>query len=180
MANIESFKEKIGGGVRVNQFAVNIDSTGLATGVDISNDFKFLCHSTSLPGSSIGQSQVFHRGRMIPLAGERQFQPWTVVVYADQSMSIRDQFETWSNAINNYSDNTGLTTPINYKGSATVQLLDRNSSVPLYEYRMKGIFPIEISEIQLGWAQNDVVGEFQVTFAIESFDRNVGGQAALI
>jgi len=164
MANLESFKARIGGGVRPNQFSVEITGAPVTfTGLD------FLCHAASLPGSTIGQAPVFHRGRVIPLAGERTFNPWNITIYADQALAIRSQFEVWSNLMNDYANASGETDPNSYKAQAIVTQLDRNDLV-VKTYNIVGIFPVDISEIQLAWQQNDTVEEFTVTFAVERVD----------
>jgi hypothetical protein len=168
MAQLDKFKSAIGGGIRPNQFSVELTSNSFADSLG-QTDFTFLCHSTEIPGSNIGQAQVFHRGRMIPLAGERTFDPWNVTVYADQNMAIRSLFEDWSNAMNNYTDNTGTTNQAEYKAEGLIKLLDRNNNV-IKSWKVVGIFPVNISPMQLSWQQNDVVGEFSITFAVEQFD----------
>jgi hypothetical protein len=165
MANLARFKEIIGGGVRPNQFVVEVD-----TPLGNLGELKFLCHAASLPGSSISQAPVFHRGRMISLAGERSFNPWTISVYADQNLEIRTQLERWSNVINNYGDNTGTTDPRVYKAHALyVTQLGRNNEA-IKSYRMRDAWPIDLSEMQLSWQANDQVSEFSVTFAMDWFE----------
>lgn len=166
MPNLEAFKSQIRGGVRPNQFDVEIDSSPMGGAF---SQIPYMCHSTTLPGSSVGQAQVFFRGRMIPLGGERTFNPWTCTVYADQTHALRTRFEQWSDLFNNYANNSGLTDPFGYKGSAIVTQLDRNELL-IKKYHVLGIFPIDISEIQVAWQQNDVVEEFSVTFAVERVD----------
>lgn len=179
MANLEKFKQTIGGGIRPNQFVVRIEPPIALNLGTVLNTAEYLGLASTLPGSSIGQAQAFHRGRMIPLAGERQFNPWSITFYADQQMAIRTVFERWSNAINNYSDNTGITNPGSYKGSGRIYLMQRNDVIDnqaeyeaqaLKKYIVKGIFPIDISEIQVAWQLNDQLMEFSVTFAVESVD----------
>ena len=168
MANLTSFRETIGGGVRPNQFEVQLTDFGGPMFID-NGVFSFLCHASSLPGSTIGQATAFHRGRAVPLAGERIFEPWTVTIYADQGMEIRTAFEQWSSYINDYANNSGETTPSNYSASGYVMLLDRASN-PIKTYQVIGIWPINISDMQLDWQQNDVLAEFTVTFAVTSID----------
>lgn len=175
MANLERFKQAIGGGVRPNQFRVQLT----AAPVGFPERFDFLCHASSLPGSNIGTAPVYHRGRMIPLAGERTFDAWSVVVYSDSQHDIRTQFEEWSNVMNNYADNTGFENPNIYKGEAIVTQLARNDSGEresegVKRYKMIGIYPSNVSEIQLSWQQNDVVEEFSVTFMVERVDPFTG------
>lgn len=177
MANLDAFKGKIGGGVRPNQFVLRVTSPrGLALPGLLQSEY--LGVSTSLPSSTIGQAAAFYRGRMIPLSGERTFNPWTVTFYADQEMAIRTSFERWSNYINDYADNTGEMDPSQYKSTGDVFLLTRNASSKdfinsgayknnIKAYEVQGIFPIDISEVQLGWEMNDQVMTFSVTFAVE-------------
>lgn len=165
MANLAKFKEVMGGGVRPNQFVVDV-----VTPIGELRNLNFLCHSATLPGSQISQAPVFHRGRMISLAGERSFQPWTISIYSDQNMEIRTQLERWSNEINNYGDNTGQTDPRLYKANSLfVTQLGRDSKA-IKTYRMRDAWPIDIGEMQLSWQDNDRVGEFTVTFAMDWFE----------
>lgn len=177
MANLDAFKSRIGGGVRPNQFAVRVTAP---RGLNLPglNQAEYLGMATTMPGSQIGQAATFHRGRMIPLTGERSFNPWTVTFYADQKMAIRTAFERWSNFMNDMADNTGEMNPELYKSSGDVFLLERNSVTSDYinsgdfknnlkAYKVQGIFPIDVSEIQLGWEMNDQVMTFSVTFAVE-------------
>jgi hypothetical protein len=118
----------------------------------------------------MGKASAFHRGREVPLAGDRTFDPWTVTFYSDQAMAIRQALETWSDYMNNYLDNTAQSiNPDDYKGIALVSQLDRQDKV-LQTYLVGDIFPLQISEIQLAWDQNDVVQEFSVTFAVGYVD----------
>lgn len=171
MANLEKFKATIGGGVRPNQFKVEITPPSIITASSaLTEKFTVLCHSASLPSSAIGQATAFHRGRPIPLGGERVFQPWTIVVYNDTTFSLRSMFERWSDSINYYDTAAGETNPEMYKTDRCfVTQLDRNGA-SLKQYQIMGIFPLEIGDIPLSWAQNDVIEEFAVTFAVERIE----------
>lgn len=173
MALLDKFKGKIGGGIRPNQFMVEVYKPNGLAGAGLFADSKYLGNATTLPGSMVGQAPTFHRGRMIPLSGERNFNPWAVTFYADQDMAMRTAFEYWSNLMNKYADNTGETDPTQYKGRAEVFLLDRNhdgivlKNDNIVSYEILGIFPIDISEMQVAWEMNDQVSTFSVTFAVE-------------
>ena len=89
---ISQFKSKlIGGGTRPNLFEVQVN---FPDGVDlgIQNDgggefdgdrFRFLCKAAQLPASNVGNLEVPFRGRVLKVAGDRTFDPWTVTVIND-------------------------------------------------------------------------------------------------
>ena len=100
MANLTSFKGKIGYGIRPNLFMVqvtnlesNLNESDKVSGSDA--DFTFLCRSAGIPASTIGTVEVPFRGRVIKLPGDRTFESWTITVMADESMEVRAYFEKW-------------------------------------------------------------------------------------
>jgi hypothetical protein len=163
--SLQEFKSNfLGGGARPNQFRVELTMPGIAqNGFEAGRRAQFLCNAASLPASDIGVAPVFFRGRQLPLAGERTFQPWTITVLNDTDFTIRNSFESWMHAINDLQFNTGITTPGIYTSDMSVHQLDRNGQT-IKSYKFVGAWPKNVSEIQLGFNQNDVVEEFQVTF----------------
>ena len=114
MANLTSFKGKIGYGVRPNLFMVqvtdledNLADSDKVKGTDA--DFTFLCRSAGIPASTIGTVEVPFRGRVIKLPGDRTFESWTVTVMADESMDVRAYFEKWMNKLNKHENGAGYT-----------------------------------------------------------------------
>jgi hypothetical protein len=61
-------------------------------------------------------------------------------------------------------------TPSEYQVDLTVEHLDRNDDpLPLGTYLLHDAFPINMSEIALQYAQNDVIEEFTVTFQYQHY-----------
>lgn len=177
MSNLAGFKAALlGGGARANQFRVQLT---FPAALSISNKTaslaasQFLCKASSLPAINIGTAQTYYQGRMVPLAGERTFDPWSVVIYNDNNFLMRNALEDWSNAMNNFNDNTGVTSPLAYKADATVEQLDRNGSV-VKTYKFINMFPIAIGDIALDFGTNDQVEEFSATFAYEHYQTEAG------
>ena len=113
---ISEFKTKlINGGARPNLFLVRLNfPTTLNTitdieSVDSSNVIteraEFLVKTAQLPASTIGTIDVPFRGRMLKVAGDRTFEPWSVTVVNDGQFGIRKAFETWSRGINALTEN---------------------------------------------------------------------------
>ena len=163
--SILSFKSQLlGGGARANQFRVELSFPAIVTGTgDAARKGQYLCHAASLPGSQLGIAMAAYRGRDVPLAGERTFQPWSVSVYNDTDFAIRDAFEAWSGKINDVKENTGVTNPMLYTSQVTVIQLDRND-VALKKYTLYDAWTTNIGEIALDFGNNQQIETFPVTF----------------
>ena len=76
---INDFKSKmIGGGARSNLFKVTCNFPAYAGGN--SELAAFMIKAAQLPSSIIAPITVPFRGRQLQLAGDRTFEPWTIMV----------------------------------------------------------------------------------------------------
>lgn len=175
MTSLVGFKSAlIGGGARPNQFSVTLTFPTIAADNMAGLAAPFLVKAASLPAIDIGVAPVFFHGRLVPLAGERTFNPWTITVYNDNNFLLRNAFERWSNAMNDFANNGGVTSPFAYKADMQVHQLDRNG-VAVKTYKFVGAFPQAIGEIGLDFGDNDRVEDFPVTFAYEHYEAETGG-----
>lgn len=164
---IDNFRSALGaGGTRPNQYEVNVQWP-IALGESYNG--SLLITSAALPASNVNPTIVQYRGREIKLAGERIFDPWTISIINDSDMKFRKIFENWSNLMNGRSLNDGVMTPSAYQSTLYVKQLDRNETV-IRTYEIFNAYPITISEIALGYGQNDVISEFTVTFQYSHFE----------
>ena len=172
MANINDFKAKLaGGGARPNQFKVTMPFPGYAQVGGEIEDLAFLCRATVIPAMTVGNINVPFRGRQIKIAGDRTFEDWNVTVINDTDFKIRNAFERWQNGINNMTDNEGLTNPVDYQVDAFVDHLDRNGNT-IKSYTLRGLYPVNVGSIELNYETNDILEEFQTTFAYQYFESN--------
>ena len=173
--SIVDFRTKMtGGGARSNLFEVSIEyppELGLATNSDGAKaDGEFLIKAAEIPASNLGNIPVPFRGRVLPVAGDRTFDPWTVTIINDTDFVIRDAMERWSNSINDIQTAQGTINPETYQKSATVKQLSRfgkkedDKIQVLREYNFVGIYPNVVSSIPLDYGATDQIEEFQVTF----------------
>jgi hypothetical protein len=169
--NISGFKSALtGGGARANQFRVRlIFPSAISGGAAASRAGEFLCEATELPGSTIGVAAANYRGRRIPLAGERQFTPWSFTVVNDINFTIRNAFEKWIHYVNNVRDNSGVQDPRLYSVDMGVDHLDRNDNV-IKTYDFRGAFPVNLDRIALAFGDNDNLERFNVTLEYVSWD----------
>jgi len=178
---ITDFKSQLrGGGARPNLFRVDLGAFGGPTtdtelGWDAEGaqkDFNFLCKATSMPTQTIGSVDVPFRGRILKVAGDRTFEPWSVTVINDESFSVRSAFERWGRKINDLTTGAGVVEPQSYMGSGTIQQLSRSPENPqdskvLQEYIVQDIWPSEIGSIDLSYDSSDAIEEFTVTFQVQ-------------
>ena len=171
--NITEFRSRMtGGGARSNLFEVEITfPEGIAVNnSDLSDKVPFLVKAAEIPASNLGNIPVPYRGRVLPIAGDRTFDPWTVTIINDTDFIIRDAMEKWSNSINDLQTAQGTISPEVYQRSAQVKQLSREGTNPgdpekvLRMYNFEGIYPNTVSSIPLDFGATDQIEEFQVTF----------------
>lgn len=165
MARISDIgSQLIGGGARANQFRVELSFPNFVSlGIVAGQRAQFLCNAASLPGSVISEVPVPYRGRTLYVAGEREFQPWTISIYNDTTFGIRNAIELWSNGIQNYTTTDGITNPTQYQVDMSVHQLDRSGAI-LKTYKFQDAWPIDVSPIQLSYEQANTIETFDVTF----------------
>ena len=171
--NIQEFRSRMtGGGARSNLFEVEItfpDGIGISES-SVSDKVPFLVKAAEIPASNLGNIPVPYRGRVLPIAGDRTFDPWTVTVINDTDFLIRDAMERWSNSINDIQTAQGTINPEDYQTSARVFQKTReglgpdSDEVDLRIYKFEGIYPNVVSSIPLDFGATDQIEEFQVTF----------------
>ena len=171
--NITEFRSRLaGGGARANLFEVEIafpDELGIDFNL-VTDKVPFLVKAAEIPASNLGNIPVPYRGRVLPVAGDRTFDPWTVTIINDTDFIIRDAMEKWSNSINDLQTAQGTINPEVYQKSALVKQLSREGSAPgdpektLRTYKFEGIYPNTVSSIPLDFGATDQIEEFQVTF----------------
>ena len=171
--NIQEFRSRMtGGGARSNLFEVEItfpDGIGISES-SVSDKVPFLVKAAEIPASNLGNIPVPYRGRVLPIAGDRTFDPSTVTVINDTDFAIRDAMERWSNSINDIQTAQGSINPEVYQTSARVFQKSREGVGPgdtekdLRIYKFEGIYPNVVSSIPLDFGATDQIEEFQVTF----------------
>ena len=170
MPNINDFKAKLaGGGARANQFKVTMPFPGYSVVGGETQQMAFLCTTAQLPGMTISETPIPFRGRTLYIAGDREFEPWTVTILNDTDFLVRNGLERWMNGMNNMTDNEGLTNPVDYQVDAFVDQLDRNGSV-LKTYTLRGTFPTTLAPIDLSYSDNSAVETFSCTFRYQYFE----------
>ena len=171
MANIDDFKANlIGGGARANQYRVTVTPpVGIAIGLDVRRT-SFLVSASNLPASTLGEIPIPFRGRNIYVSGDRPApETWSTTFYNDTDFMIRNAMERWNNGINDFANNTGVTSPSDYQTDLTVEQLDRDDTV-LKSYILRNCFPLSIGEIALTSDEQTSIEEFEVVWKYQHFE----------
>ena len=169
--NVERFKAELtNGGARPNQFAVQLTFPNyVASRAAAVRKGPFLVSTSELPGQTIGVAPVFYRGRIVKLAGDRDFAPFNCTILNDAGFTIRTALEQWMNGIDDLQNKTGRLVPSQYQTDMFVTQLDRNGAV-LKQYKLIGAFPAEVGPVALDFGTNDTLSTFSVSFQYQTFE----------
>jgi len=165
-SNISTIKGKLsGGGARANLFKVSmVYPAGIAGG-----DEDILVKSAGLPSSNLGVIEVPVRGLILKVAGDRTFDTWTITVLNDIDFKVRQAFEKWMATIRKLTDNDGKASPADYiVDGIEVQQLARDETV-IRKYIFEGVFPTNISQIDVSSESTDTIEEFTVEMQVQSY-----------
>lgn len=163
---------------QVNSSDISDNDSGSTNNNDSVRLSTFLVKAANLPASTVGVVEVPFRGRTLKIAGDRTFEPWTVTIMNDENFLLRRKLEEWSRIIQSMPMNYQTATSISeYQSDAIVRQFDRQGGHSA-AYRFEGIWPSNISAIDLAWDSNDTPEEYTVEFQVQYWsyadDTNTG------
>ena len=184
--NVQDFRNKlIAGGARPSQFEMQItwpDAVRGSGGVSAAEkDFRFLCHISEIPASTIRAIPVPYFGRKVNYAGDRTFAPLSVQVYNDEDFKIRNGLEIWLKSIQDHSTTISIYSGVAASGSyqtdgIVTQFGRNNGGEVLASYKFVGMFPTDLSAIPLDWNTTDQIETFTCQFEYQWWERVTGVQ----
>ncbi len=179
---IDSFKSSVVSDfARPNLFQVDLSfpTEVIANATGLSDLGKFTVRAANLPSSQMGIVEVPFRGRVLKIAGDRTFEPWTITIMNDSRFSLRNAFEAWVEKIQAANENITQTSGLGDESDATgyftdmfVHQLSRDASSSekstiLRSYKFTDVFPSNVSAIDLDFGSNDAVEEFTVELQVQ-------------
>lgn len=200
ISDFKSYLKK--GGARPNLFLVRLnfpsqlnqiaDIGSITSSANLTTQAEFMVKTAQIPASNIGTIEVPYRGRMLKVAGDRTFEPWSVTVVNDGQFQVRQAFEAWSRGINALTENVaqlgyGADGGASYCVDMTVFQLSRDGKTPdrtpsnpnkngvdgmdvVRAYKFYDAWPSAISSIDLSFEANDQIEEFTVEFQYNFFE----------
>lgn len=172
--NINDIKSQMKfGGARPTLFNIQVTNP---INPDADQKLTIAAKAAQLPGLTLGIIPIGYFGRIIKVPGDRDFAPWTTTIHEDEDFSVRNALEEWHNAINAFERNIATvgSAPSNYKSQAIVTQYAKDGS-ELRIYQFNGIWPSEISPIEVDWDARDQIEQYQVTWQYDSHEI-VGGK----
>lgn len=165
---------------RPNLFQVDLNfPSGIINDAALSNFGKFTVRAANLPSSQIGVIEVPFRGRVLKIAGDRTFEPWTITIMNDSGFVLRNAFELWANAIQAANENFTAAGTLGDESDSTGYFADMlvhqlardvkdgDSPKILKSYKFYNLFPSNISAIDLDYGNNDAIEEFTVELQVQ-------------
>lgn len=189
--NLDGFRSQLQyDGARPNLFEVELlPPVALLDSVTAGQKMRFMARSAQLPGSTVGVVPLYYMGREIKVPGNAMYQEWTVTIINDEDFAIRKVMERWHGAINSHQTNVRAPRFMNFNsysvtagvvqysklGTGSSDALEsgasrrgvRDSTTGIRKYKFVGLWPIDISPVDLDWGANDAIEEFVVTFAYQ-------------
>lgn len=162
---VAELKNAIGAGARINKYRVNFTiPSAVATQSDLSQT-AVLCRSTSFPGKTTAQIDVFSQGRKLVLPGDTSYtNNWTLTFYQTEAHDLRRDIIEWMKSCDHFQNNEHSGDPGSVMTEMSVEQLDSKAN-PTAMYTFHNVFPTELSEISLNSDTDAGVIEFDVTFS---------------
>ena len=178
---IDDFKANVTSDfARPNLFQVDLAfPTVIINNSSLINLGKFTVRAANLPSSQIGVIEVPFRGRVLKIAGDRTFEPWTITVMNDSGFVLRSAFELWASSIQAYNENFTSAATLGNENDSTGYFADmsvhqlakdiKSGDKPrvLKSYKFYNIFPSAIAAIDLDYGNNDAIEEFTVEMQVQ-------------
>ena len=171
--SVNEFRSQMtGDGARPNLFEVSMPFPGFASPANAQTKLTFMCKTAQLPGSTVGVVPVNYFGRELKFVGNRTFADWTISVINDEDFIVRNAFERWMNGINSHNFNVRnplALAPLGYSVDSEVTQFGKQGNT-LKKYRFVGVFPTDVTPIDVDWGSNDTIEEFSVTLSYQWWD----------
>jgi hypothetical protein len=171
-------------GARPNLFecTMTFPTAVIANSNAVQEKFTFFARSAQIPGSQVNAIPVNYFGREVKFAGNRIFTEWTVTIINDEDFKVRNALEVWMNGLNSHRfnlRNPNMVNSFDYQQDGYVKQYSKTGDV-LKAYKFIGLFPTDLSPIEVDWASNDMIEEYAVTFAYQWWETITGDQASLV
>jgi hypothetical protein len=168
--NVNEFRSQmIGDGARPNLFEVSMPFPVFSAPGNAQTKLTYMCKTAQIPGSTLGVVPVQYFGRELKFVGNRTFTDWTITIINDEDFVIRNAFERWMAGINSHNlnvRNPAALAPLGYSVDGDVTQFGKNGNT-LKKYKFIGLFPTDLTAIDVDWGSNDTIEEFTVTLAFQ-------------
>ena len=175
MFNINTFKNE---GLKFGGARASLFDVSLPVPPGVISDLRkltFTCRAASIPASTVGQIEVPYFGRKIKLSGDRTFADWSITVMNDEDYLVRKMFEEWLNVLNSHEGNKRKKEANfnSYKAPDSTVIHYGKDGEPINAYTFVGLFPTEVSAMELDWDTTNSIQTFSVNLAYDYWTSTV-------
>jgi hypothetical protein len=168
--SVNEFRSQmVGDGARPNLFEVSMPFPAFSAPGNAQTKLTFMCKTAQLPGATLGVVPVQYFGRELKFVGNRTFADWTITVINDEDFIVRNAFERWMNGINSHNLNVrspAALSPLGYSVDGDVRQFGKGGDT-IKQYKFVGLFPTDLTPIDVDWGSNDTIEEFSVTMSYQ-------------
>lgn len=180
--SISTFKNAFNGGTRPNRFELDL-TNAFPTQINVfkpNTKEKLKIFSASLPSATLGTIPVPYRGRILNIAGDREYKAWDIGIYDDNnSDNLWRSFQHWKEKMDGHvSHQVGGGSPVNdfsYRGlqkTWVIRQLDLNGG-ELRRINLFNCWPIEVGSITFQM-DTDQFTKFGVKMIFDYFQIQTG------
>ena len=160
------------GGARPSLFEFKISAP--PTGVNATlSDVHLYCNVTEIPPLTLTPIERQYFGRTVKIPGDLVFADLSTTIINTENYNVRNELETWMEAINGTISNESKTAA-NF-GTGTAELIHyQKDGTDTMTYKFHEIWPTVVSEIALSYDTASDIEQFDVTWAYNYYTMSGG------
>ncbi len=171
--SLTEFKSLFSDLLRPNYFEVIIEPPQKLSGIDTSS-FKYLAITTDFPFETIVPKEYIALSRKYKIAGNVDYDPFTISFYLDSQGKLLDFFERWKKLIVNDENKMGYYN--DYTGTMKIKMLDRKKN-NIFEVKLVDVYPVNRNNISLNNNTTDSFIEMSISFEYLRAEYIINGAA---
>lgn len=167
--NLANLKAAIGSAARANKYRLNFSVPSTVPTKSELQNADVLCKSTSFPGVTVGQIEIFNQGRKLMIPGDTTYEnTWTLTFYNTEDHALRKDMISWMKSADHFQSNSHSGAPEQIMGEMSVEQLDSAGKATV-RYTFHNVFVSEVAAIEIGDDQTDTIQEFDITFTFSDW-----------
>jgi len=169
MGKLDDLKKTLGMGARSNKYKIILSSP---SGGPDGEEINTLAKSTTIPGRSFNDIQVWYQGRLITVAGDAQYDStWSVTFLDDEKHSLRTKFNNWMEFIDSVKNDKRISTDNpSYMTSVKLSQLSSVTGYPTATYELYDVYPKSMSDISFSDDNSSLI-EFTIEFNFSYWEK---------
>lgn len=179
---LSQFKSNLVGLVRPNRFTITFDAASV-TAIGLTGEYEYLIKTASIPDIQNNKIPIQWFGMELKIPGDPKYNTFDVTFRVTNDWKIVQSLEKWSELAANSITNTRGSS---YKGKIVIKQYSENNAFTgtprgfsttaetlgtgeLALYELQGVFPTNVSGIELTQDSQDTIIEVRATFSVDQW-----------